>query len=303
MGEIMQLYKPYQLVRQCKAYLRRKPIVRGIAYLGMAAVTLEGIWRIRTSIGPSVDERLHLEALPALLALTYAYVRLRPEDRAPWDRVPLRSGMVQTLQGMGLATGAFLAWMGIAASKGWVSAPIWGWESSSSRAVAQSLGVLTVEYLAVAWNEELIFRGYLYDTWRPAMGQTATIGVLVVLFALYHGVGRRQVLGLVGMAAAGMMLTLFRLRSDAIWLPFGYHWGWNVLQTAIFGPADGAASIRPLHVHGPSLWVGRPGHPEPGLLSTLIMLAVAFIVWFKMQRGGTQRYPAASLTIDGPFQE
>jgi hypothetical protein len=120
----MQPYKPYQLIQQCKAYLRRKPIVRGIAYLGMAGATLEGIWRIRTSISPSVDERLHLEAMPALLALTYAYVRLRPEDRAPWDRVPLRPGMVQTLQGMGLATGAFLVWMGIAASKGWVSAPM-----------------------------------------------------------------------------------------------------------------------------------------------------------------------------------
>jgi membrane protease YdiL (CAAX protease family) len=260
----------------------------------MTAATLEGIWRIRKSLGSYPDERLHLEALPFILALTYAYVRLRPEDRARWNRVPFHRGVVQLLQGVGLGTAASLAWLGLAAAKGWISAPTWGWEDTSVSAVAQSLMMLSIEYLAVAWNEEMIFRGYLFETWRPKLGQDMTVAVLTVLFALYHSIGRQQLLGLSGMAAAGLALIQLRIQSDALWLPIGYHWAWNILQTAIFGSAGAAPSIRPLHVDGPYIWVGRPGSPEPGLLSTLIQLLVAVLVFLWMRRSSTvgKRAPA-----------
>jgi CAAX protease family protein len=82
---------------------------------------------------------------------------------------------------------------------------------------------------------------------------------------------------------------LLRLHSDALWLPIGYHWAWNVVQTAVFGAPDASPCLRPLHVQGPYRWTGRPGHPEPGLLSTLIHLAVALLVWLGMRRAGTRR--------------
>jgi hypothetical protein len=82
---------------------------------------------------------------------------------------------------------------------------------------------------------------------------------------------------------------LLRLHSDALWLPVGYHWAWNVLQAAIFGAPGFAPSLRPLQVHGPERWMGRPGQPEPGLLSTLIHLAVALLLWLWMRRSRTRR--------------
>ncbi len=82
---------------------------------------------------------------------------------------------------------------------------------------------------------------------------------------------------------------LLRLHSDALWLPVGYHWAWNVLQTAIFGAPDSAPSIRPLHLHGPERWMGRPGAPEPGLLSTLVHLVMALLLWLWMRRSDTRR--------------
>jgi hypothetical protein len=80
---------------------------------------------------------------------------------------------------------------------------------------------------------------------------------------------------LLGQAALGTALLMLRLRSGSIWAPLGYHWAWNLLQTACFGPAGGPPSLRPLLVDGPVLWVGRPGSPEPGLLSTLVQVGVA----------------------------
>jgi hypothetical protein len=94
---------------------------------------------------------------------------------------------------------------------------------------------------------------------------------------------------LLGMLAGGTTVMLLRLHSDALWLPVGYHWAWNVLQTAIFGAPDAAPSLRPLHVDGPERWMGRPGQPEPGLLSTLVHLVMALLVWLWMRRSGPQR--------------
>ena len=91
-----------------------------------------------------------------------------------------------------------------------------------------------------------------------------------------------------GMLAGGATLMLLRLHSDALWLPVGYHWAWYVLQAAIFGAPGSAPSIRPLQLHGPERWMGRPGHPEPGLLSTLIHLTVALLVLCSMRRSGAR---------------
>ena len=62
-----------------------------------------------------------------------------------------------------------------------------------------------------------------------------------------------------GLMANGTVLILLRLHSDALWLPIGEHWAWNVLQATIFGPPEADPAIRPLHVHGAEPWMGRPG--------------------------------------------
>ena len=56
-----------------------------------------------------------------------------------------------------------------------------------------------------------------------------------------------------------------------------------------------APSIRPLQVQGPQRWMGRPGAPEPGLLSTLVHLVIALLLWLWMRRSrtGSRRTSAA----------
>jgi membrane protease YdiL (CAAX protease family) len=132
----------------------------------------------------------------------------------------------------------------------------------------------------------MVFRGYGFETVHEALGQGKTVAALVPGFALYHGLDPRQVLG---MLAGGTTLMLLRLHTDGLWLPVGYHWAWNTLQTAIFGASESAPSIRPLQVHGPERWMGQPGRPEPGRFSTLVPLAMALLVWLWMRPNGTRR--------------
>jgi membrane protease YdiL (CAAX protease family) len=276
----LSLANPADLMQQAEAYLRDSPRARSVAYFGAAALLVEVVAHFQDRRHPYALVREHLTVLPAGVALTYAFVRLHPEDRARWNRVPLRQGLSQGLQGIGLGAGAFFAWLGIAAARGWVSAPAWGWEQASVSAMARSIALLGAGHLAVAWNEEMVFRGYGFEVLRAAVGQGAAVGVVIPFFALYHGLDGFRILGT---AAPGTTLMLLRLHRDALWLPVGYHWSWNICQSAIFGPVESMPSLRPLKVHGPPRWVGRPGEAERGLLSILIHLTVAVVAWLCMR--------------------
>lgn len=266
--------------------LRRSPGLRSLVYVGMAAVSLEVVWRLHDSTKPYDLERLHLKTLPLIALLTYTCVQLREDDVERWKQLSFGRTIVQAMRGAGLGIGVSLAWFGIAAAKGWISSPAWGWEYTSVEGVMQSVALLSIGHLAVSWNEEVIFRGYGFDTLSNAIGQTPAAGLLTVLFAFYHHL-TLDPQKLHGFLVAGMLLTLLRLYSGGIAFPVGYHWAWNVMQTACMGPVDGEPSIRPLHVDGPYTWVGQPGQPEPGLLSTLIHLIVGIVVgvlWWQHRR-------------------
>lgn len=272
-----------EAIRHITISLQRSPGIRGLTYFGAAALILETVAHLHDRTHPHALIRIHLTTLPFGAALTYALVRLNPDDLARWKNVPLRCGLIQILQGLGLGASAFLAWLSIAAAKGWISSSGWGWDQTSISEVARSITLLGIGHLAVAWNEEMVFRGYGFTTLQTAVGTGRAIAIVIPLFALLHELNSQV---LIGQAALGTTLLMLRLQSNSIWLPIGYHWAWNVTQTAIFGPAEGMPSIRPLQVHGPYLWVGRPGLPEPGLLSTVIALVMALIVWLWMRRAG-----------------
>src|SRR5690242_16435017 len=100
----------------------------------------------------------------------------------------------------------------------------------------------------------MVFRGYGFETVREALGQGKAVALLMAGFALYHGLDPKHLLG---MLAGGTTLMLLRLHTDALWMPVGYHWATNVLQTAIFGAPGSAPSIRLLQVQGPQRWMGQ----------------------------------------------
>jgi membrane protease YdiL (CAAX protease family) len=274
---------PPSIVARATSYLRENHLARGVAYLGVAALTMQSFSSLFPRAAQYDLERIQLAVLPLTLGITRGFASLRAEDRAHWQAVPVRRGLRKFAQGAGIGAAALLTTLGIARSQNWLSAPNWGTANASPSRVAGSMAVLAIGHLAIAWNEELVFRGYGHTTLALALGRPFADGVLVSLFALFHPL---KPLTLVGEAALGLTLVALRDYNGDIWMPVGYHWAWNTLQAAIFGPADGPPSLRPLVVHGPAQWVGRPGHPEPGYLSTLVNLAVAvgMFVWLNRKR-------------------
>jgi membrane protease YdiL (CAAX protease family) len=261
--------------------LRRSPALRSVVYLSGAAAMLHVSTRVCGRDAAWSLEASHIITMPVVTAWTRAFHRLHTEDKADWCRQPCKQGLEQAVAGMALGTGAFLVVVGAAYVQGWVRFPGWGWEMVSKREVARTLLLHAIGHGAMAWNEELVFRGYGLDTVTAAVGPPGAMLALVTLFALGHGSKPRV---LVSQGVGGLALTFLRLSSHSLWLPFGYHFGWNYVQTAVLGPPDDLPSLRPMYPQGPELWLGRPGYPEPGLLATIVELGIAVgsaLVWWR----------------------
>lgn len=256
--------------------LRTSAATRSVAYFSSMVGVLLACFRLPYNPDNPFEEHVHPQAFPGVVAITDLFTRLRPEDRAAWTRQPTTADLSDLARGIALGTTVSAAVLGVGMAKGWMSAPAWGWEQGLRRETVLAAVALKASQEAVlVFNEEMIFRGYGLDTLRAAFGTPTALAISVPLFARYHGSGWKRLLGL---SAAGLLLAFLRLGTGNLWLAAGFHYGWNIAQKSIFGPEDSAPSLRPLRLHGPEAWVGRPGHPEPGwlqIVSTIIMATVA----------------------------
>lgn len=141
---------------------------------------------------------------------------------------------------------------------------------------------LTLALLFGAAGEELLYRGYAFQILVRAIGPFATILPVSVLFGLSHLVNENtNVLGIFNTIAWGVLLGYAYLRTQALWLPIGIHFGWNValplLGTNLSGFAMSITAYR-LEWSAPPVISGGGYGPEGGILTTLVVAAMFWIV-------------------------
>src|SRR4051794_3937861 len=93
--------------------LQQHPTLRTVIYIIGSGATIRGViylydislYRGREAEGDLVSR---LTATPCILALTWSFARLRKEDIARWNRIPLQDGVFQTASGIVLGTSGFL---------------------------------------------------------------------------------------------------------------------------------------------------------------------------------------------------
>lgn len=269
-------YGPIQL-------LRDSALARSAAYLSSMVGVLLIAGKLPYNPENPFEANGHEKALPGVVGVTNLFTYLRPEDRAGWERPPTAEQLADLVCGAALGVAACSAMLGVAAAKGWVSAPAWGWRDGLAPGdVIASASLVAAQEATLVFNEEMVFRGYGLDALTDALGQRGGMALSIALFARYHGPGWKRFAGL---STAGTLLTLLKLRSGELWHAAGFHWGWNVAQKSIFGPPDGAPSLRPLRLHGSEAWVGRPGHPDPGWLQIIATALLALAAGAAPRRG------------------
>lgn len=136
-------------------------------------------------------------------------------------------------------------------------------------------------FIAVAFTEELFFRGYILNNLMLSMNRWVALVATSVLFSLAHiGNAHLTVLCFISIVVAGILLGLPYIFSRSLWLPVSLHFSWNFFQGTIFGFSVSGNSEYALVTQTrttDTIWNGGPFGFEGSLLS-LIFLTVAMVV-------------------------
>jgi hypothetical protein len=147
------------------------------------------------------------------------------------------------------------------------------------------LGLLAGLALPAA-AEEVALRGYLLQAAARGFGQGPALVGTSILFALLHAANPEVgVAGLMGIAAAGVLLGALVLRTGSLWWAVGAHLGWN---WALAWPADLPVSGLDLgdtpgldgQGTGPAWLSGGAFGPEASVLAAPVLGALAAAVWW-----------------------
>ena len=153
---------------------------------------------------------------------------------------------------------------------GWISIVSFAWNVEPVQNVIALVVLFFLVFILVAWNEELMSRGYHLQTIASGLNLFWGLVISSVLFGALHLANPNATwVGAVGIFFAGLFLGYAYIRTKSLWLSMGLHLGWNFFEGVVFGfPVSGLDiyHITHLHISGPMLWTGGNFGPEAGLI-------------------------------------
>jgi len=207
-----------------------------------------------------------------------SFVSLGLSLEGPWIMYILGGALL----GVALQAGIFLTELAL----GWLAIDQVGWRGRGSPLVG--LMIMVLVFLAVAWNEELIVRGYLFQNLESGLGTTPAVVISSVIFGFLHIFNdNSSVIASLGVAFAGVLLAVAYLVTRSLWLPIGIHFGWNFGEGPLFGfPVSGidAGGLVSHRVIGPESITGGAFGPEAGLVSIVAELVGIALLWLWYRR-------------------
>jgi uncharacterized protein len=133
---------------------------------------------------------------------------------------------------------------------------------------------------AGAIGEELLFHGYAFQILLGPLGRYATVFAVGAVFALMHSSNPNvSWFGLANTAGFGILFGYAFLRSRDLWLPIGFHFGWN-FTLPLFGANLSGLRMNvtghELQWTAGNLWSGGAYGPEASILTSgaLVLLFV-----------------------------
>jgi hypothetical protein len=155
---------------------------------------------------------------------------------------------------------------------GWLTVEGFSWQIQSFASLLTGLCAYLLISVAVAFYEELAFRGYILQNLRADWGVLAAVVASSFLFGGYHGLNPNVTwLALLNISLAGVFLAACYLVTRSLWLPMAFHFSWNFVQGPILSlPLSGLTTTGLLvtRIEGNALLTGGAFGPEGGLLGT-----------------------------------
>ena len=142
---------------------------------------------------------------------------------------------------------------------------------------------VTLSLMIGVAGEELLFRGYAFQSLTNQAGAIASVGLISALFGWGHlNNPHASWLGALNTALWGVMLGAAVLRTRDLWLAIGLHFGWNFVLPLFGVPLSGLTiKLSGWMVQwriGP-LWSGGEYGPEAGLPTLLVLPLLGWFLW------------------------
>src|SRR5574341_410740 len=163
----------------------------------------------------------------------------------------------------------------------WLKENGFDWTGASA-VISQAMLALVVLILAGAF-EELVYRGYAFQTLLRGLPEFAPILLFSIFFGLAHWSNpNRTFFSTVNTVLAGIWLSMAYLRTRSLWFPTALHGAWNWMMGAFFGlPVSGLRiPEHPILVStsGAPLWLTGGNYGSEGGAAATIVLLIAIVV-------------------------
>jgi hypothetical protein len=167
-------------------------------------------------------------------------------------------------------------------------------------------GAVRVTVLSVLWfaagamGEELLFRGYAFQSLIQGLTFLPATLMMAVVFGLAHLQNPHvTAFSLSNVVLAGILFSFAYMKTRSLWLPFGIHFAWNFSQTTLFGlPTSGmlddSHALFNAAQSGPAWIGGGEFGPEGGGLATIALL---ICLWYIL-KAGFLKPPEGIVTLD-----
>ncbi len=221
----------------------------------------------------------------ALLLTTWLVVKFL-EGRPPLLSVglPPRGNVLRELGQGALIGGGMMTVIFVAEhSLGMVTL---SFKSLSILEASRVFGASVFIFVIGAFGEELLFRGYLFQTMAEGSGKIIAVAAFACFFGFAHFNNPNVTfLSLVNVALAGVWLSLAYFKTRTLWFPIALHFSWNFFQNHVFSfPVSGIQfekyQLGVLTQSGPVWLTGGSFGPEGGALATLMLVAAGVFIYF-----------------------
>jgi membrane protease YdiL (CAAX protease family) len=143
-----------------------------------------------------------------------------------------------------------------------------------------------------AFGEEMLFHGYAFQLLIRRIGAFATILPAAVLFGVAHlGNEHSNGLGIGNTMLWGALFGYAYLRTSALWLPIGLHFGWNVVLPLFGANLSGftmGVTGYALRWKTSDILSGGAYGPEGSLLTTGVVVVLFFVLHRYTVEQGTE---------------
>ena len=167
--------------------------------------------------------------------------------------------------------------------------PVWlgerGINWTGVRVVAAQIGAALVLFILAGAFEELLFRGYAFQTLLRGAPTIVPILLLSVFFGVAHWENEgRSLFSTANTVLAGIWLSIAYLRTRSLWFPTALHFTWNWMMGAFFGiPVSGLQIIQHpilLTSSGDPVWLtGGSYGSEGGAAATVALIIGTVVIW------------------------